>query len=430
MEGAPIDLGHSEGLPPEELAGAGIPYTLSLRAVEIEYWNGFPAYRDPREPAFAQWCDHLARTVCRPDDPNLLGYFLVDAPCWNRHPAGAGYPASELPAIAEAYYRITTEAIRRHDPNHLILGDRYGTRAGVPEVVLDAMAPHVDVLSVQTFPGPDPASLDAALEQIGRWHERTNRPVLIADTGNWCPTVMSPERTGSARDQRERGAGYTASAEAFAARPWCLGWHWCGWLENPQRGFGLKDPWDEPYRDLTDQVTETNRHLQEQVNHDESDRTAPSTPSDDHAASGPTMSVLARRVLLRGPMRRRLVPPGPGPLRPAVQLGRVVRGPLGSAVSAAKTGTVSLSVSVACCSRRTRRWRSGEGDVATVHLLLLAVGLRVLVACGVNVSALRGKGPGRWFGVGRRGCGPGLWMRGEGAVVWGRLPGASGRARC
>ncbi|MEU2360035.1 hypothetical protein ACFU90_04145 [Streptomyces noursei] len=286
VEGVPIDLGHSEGLSPEELAGAGIPYTLSLRAVEIEYWNGFPAYRDPREPAFAQWCDHLARTVCRPDDPNLLGYFLVDAPCWNRHPAGAGYPASELPAIAEAYYRITTEAIRRHDPNHLILGDRYGTRAGVPEVVLDAMAPHVDVLSVQTFPGPDPASLDAALEQIGRWHERTNRPVLIADTGNWCPTVMSPERTGSARDQRERGAGYTASAEAFAARPWCLGWHWCGWLENPQRGFGLKDPWDEPYRDLTDQVTETNRHLQEQVNHDESDRTAPSTPSDDHAGAG------------------------------------------------------------------------------------------------------------------------------------------------
>ncbi|MCZ0975277.1 hypothetical protein O1L55_36500 [Streptomyces albulus] len=278
VEGVPIDLGHSEGLSPEELAGAGIPYTLSLRAVEIEYWNGFPAYRDPREPAFAQWCDHLARTVCRPDDPNLLGYFLVDAPCWNRHPAGAGYPASELPAIAEAYYRITTEAIRRHDPNHLILGDRYGTRAGVPEVVLDAMAPHVDVLSVQTFPGPDPASLDAALEQIGRWHERTNRPVLIADTGNWCPTVMSPERTGSARDQRERGAGYTASAEAFAARPWCLGWHWCGWLENPQRGFGLKDPWDEPYRDLTDQVTETNRHLQERANHDESDRTAPSTP--------------------------------------------------------------------------------------------------------------------------------------------------------
>lgn len=271
-EGAVVDLGHSEGLPPGELADLGIPYTVSLRVAETEYWNGFPAYRDPRDPAFAQWCDHLARTLCRPDDPNLVGYFLVDAPCWGRHPTGAGYAAAELPAIAEAYYRVATDAIRRHDANHLILGDRYGTRAGVPDAVLDAMAPYVDVLSVQTFPGLDPSRLDAALDRIGRWHERTTRPVLIADTGNWCPTVMSPGRSGSARNQSERGAGYAASAEAFAARPWCIGWHWCGWLENPHRGFGLKDPWDEPYRDLTDRVMETNRRLQERLGHDEAAR--------------------------------------------------------------------------------------------------------------------------------------------------------------
>ncbi|MEU9440816.1 hypothetical protein AB0D42_07790 [Streptomyces sp. NPDC048304] len=41
----------------------------------------------------------------------------------------------------------------------------------------------------------------------------------------------------------------------FAARSWCLRWHWCNWLANPHRGFGLKDPWDEPYRDLTGAVT-------------------------------------------------------------------------------------------------------------------------------------------------------------------------------
>ncbi len=262
----PVDLQHSEGPGAAELAGTGMPYTLSLRVAEIEHWNGHPAYRDPRDPAFAQWCDHLARTVCRPQDPDLLGYFLVDVPCWHPHPTGAGFPASELPRIAEAYYRVAAEAIRRHDPHHLILGDRYGSRAGVPDAVLDAAAPYIDVLSVQTFPGSgtDPALVQAACDRVEGWHERTGRPVLIADTGNWCPTTMSPHRTGSARDQAERGAGYTALAEAFAARPWCLGWHWCSWLENPHRGFGLKDPWDEPYRDLTEQVAATNRRLTEQ----------------------------------------------------------------------------------------------------------------------------------------------------------------------
>ncbi|WP_158168417.1 agarase [Mycolicibacterium smegmatis] len=260
-DGGAVDLGHSEGLPADDVAALGIPFTLSLRVAEIEHWNGHPAYRDPRGPAFAQWCDHLARITCRPDDPNLLGYFLVDVPCWGRHPTGAGYPPGELAAIADAYYRTATEAIRRHDPHHLILGDRYGTRHPVPDAVLDAAAPYVDVLSVQTFPGPGADRLHAALEIIGRWHVRTGRPVLIADTGNWCPTVMRPDRTGWASDQRDRGAGYAAAAEAFTARPWCLGWHWCGWLENPHRGFGLKDPWDEPYTDLTEVVRQTNLRL-------------------------------------------------------------------------------------------------------------------------------------------------------------------------
>ncbi|MFD9734654.1 agarase [Umezawaea sp. NPDC059074] len=261
VHGRRVDIGHSEGLSGDDLASAGVPYTLSLRVAEIERWNGHPAFRDPRDPAFAQWCDHLARTTCRPDDPNLLGYFLVDGPAWSGHPAGGGYPEAELAEIAGAYYRVAAEAIRRHDPHHLVLGDRYGTVAGVPDVVLDAMAPHVDVLSVQTFPGLDRAALDAVTDRIDGWHERTGRPVLIADTGNWCPTTMSPDRTGSARDQAERGVGYAMVAENFAARPWCLGWHWCGWVENPHRGFGLKDPWDEPYRDLVDVVTETNARL-------------------------------------------------------------------------------------------------------------------------------------------------------------------------
>lgn len=254
-EGHRVDLGHSEGLPADLLAEAGLPYTLSLRVAETEHWNGVPAFRDPREPAFAQWCDHLARTICRPGDPNLLGYFLVDVPTWD------GYHPAELASVAEAYYRVAAEAIRRHDPDHLILGDRYGMRAGLPEPVLDAAAPHIDVLSVQLFPGPDPARLDAALATIDGWHERTGRPVLIADTGNWCPTAMNPHRTGWARDQRERGALYRRTAEALAARPWCLGWHWCSWLENPHRGFGIKDPWDEPYAELVDAMTETNQRL-------------------------------------------------------------------------------------------------------------------------------------------------------------------------
>ncbi|MFI5783888.1 agarase [Nocardia sp. NPDC051570] len=259
--GKPVDIGHSAGLSADELSAAGLPYTISLRVAEIEHWNGFPAFRDPREPAFAQWCDYLARTLCRPDDPNLLGYFLVDVPSWEMHPTGTGFARTELKTIAHAYYRAATEAIRRHDPQHLILGDRYGLRAGVPEQVLDIVPEYVDVLSVQAFPGVATERIAAAVDTIAGWHRRTGLPVLMADTGNWCPTRMSPHHTGSARNQAERGLGYTRTAEALAASPWCVGWHWCGWVENPLRGFGIKDPWDEPYTDLTEAMRTTNARI-------------------------------------------------------------------------------------------------------------------------------------------------------------------------
>jgi hypothetical protein len=256
-----VDLGHSDPIAGAELAGLGMPYTLSLRVAEIEHWNGYPAYRDPRDPAFAQWCDYLARTICRPDDENLLGYFLVDGPGWQGHPSGRGFPADELPAIAEAYYRVACEAIRRHDPHHLILGDRHGMRAGVPEPVLDALAGHVDVLSVQTFPGLDQDRIDAVAAVLDGYSARTGLPILIADTGNWCPTKLSPDRTGSAHSQAERGVGYRRLVTTFSGRPWCLGVHWCSWIENPHRGFGLKDPWDEPYADLTGEVSAVNAEV-------------------------------------------------------------------------------------------------------------------------------------------------------------------------
>jgi hypothetical protein len=45
--------------------------------------------------------------------------------------------------------KSTHAAIRRYDSNHLILGDRYLGQRHVPDCVLEAMRPTVDVLSVQ-----------------------------------------------------------------------------------------------------------------------------------------------------------------------------------------------------------------------------------------------------------------------------------------
>jgi hypothetical protein len=272
--GDPIDLGHSTPWPAADLRSAGLPYVAQLRVQEIEDWNGYPAFRPmggDKVGDFEVWCDYLARSVAgeHADSPDLLGYFLVDIPAWLPHASGADFPElrgldpagrdKKLYDVASRYYETIVTAIRRYDPDHLVLGDRYNGNKGIPEPVLRAMAPFVDVLSVQYFSDPTPEGRIRMRDDLAGWSEQTGgKPVVIADIGNWTPTELNPHRTGLP-SQAARGEDYGAALDAVRGEPWFAGWHWCAYVENTGRGWGLKDPWDEPYRDLVGPVAEHNR---------------------------------------------------------------------------------------------------------------------------------------------------------------------------
>lgn len=269
--GDPIDLKHSEQWTAAELRGAGMPYVAQVRVAEIEDWNGHPAFR-PLDDDFVDWCDHLGRAIAaeHADSPDLLGYFLVDIPAWLPHASGRDFaelaglePGARERAlydVASRYYETIATALRRYDPHHLILGDRFNGNKGIPEPVLRAMAPHVDVLSVQYFTEPTDESRRGMRDDLARWRAQCgDKPVIVADIGNWTPTELDPHREGLP-DHAARGADYGAAMEVLLDEPWFAGWHWCGYVENTGgRGWGLKDPWDEPYRPLTDAITEHNR---------------------------------------------------------------------------------------------------------------------------------------------------------------------------
>ncbi|MDN4072933.1 hypothetical protein [Fictibacillus terranigra] len=46
---------------------------------------------------------------------------------------------------------------------------------------------------------------------------------------------------------------------------WFLGWHWCADLENKARGWGIKDPYDEPYADFVDPVKDYNKGVYQKI---------------------------------------------------------------------------------------------------------------------------------------------------------------------
>jgi hypothetical protein len=275
--GDPINLGHSTSWAAVDYKHADMPYCLQIRVSEFEDWNGQPVYPDVFSHEFDLYCEYLARSICadHSDSKNLIGYFLVDIPAWIRHASGRDFPSlkdlnekersDKLFEVASKYYETITKHFRKYDPNHLILGDRYNGNKGIPIEVLQAMKPYVDVLSVQYFTSPNEEGYQKMKEELAQWQQITDKPVIIADIGNWCQTCMNPNRVSDIKDQAGRAADYIASLSSVLNEPWFLGWHWCAHLENKARGWGIKDPYDVPYADFINPVKEFNKNVYQNI---------------------------------------------------------------------------------------------------------------------------------------------------------------------
>jgi len=276
--GDPIDLGHStQQWSAADFKIANMPYALLLRVGEIEDWKRQPTFPDVYDPDFDVYCEYLARSICfdNADNKNLLGYFLGDIPSWLPHASGRFFDGfsgltgdaydKKLFEVATKYYETITKHIKTYDKNHLILGDRYNGNKGIPTPALEAMKPFVDVLSIQYFSGPTMDNHISMRNSFAEWQKITGKPVLNADLGNWTATKLNPNRSTGLDSQAERGQNYVDSLSTLIEEDWFIGWHWCAYVENTARGWGIKDPWDEPYQDFVEPVTAFNKHIYDKV---------------------------------------------------------------------------------------------------------------------------------------------------------------------
>ena len=166
-----------------------MPYCHLLPFTESHQWEKHPVNYDFRGSEWKELCDYVARDHCAElsEDPNLIGYFYSDCPMWIHRRAHSAWRGpifdperlrtaagrKELRELATIYYRTTYEAIRRYDPHHLILGDRYEANAPIAMEVVEAALPYVDVPSFQDFRNP--------IVHLRDWHQQTGKPVLLAD---------------------------------------------------------------------------------------------------------------------------------------------------------------------------------------------------------------------------------------------------------
>ncbi|MDZ8119087.1 hypothetical protein [Pontiella agarivorans] len=173
---------------------------------------------------------------------------------------------SFMPQIADQWYRLHYELIRKYDPNHLIFGDKNWITWHYP-YVLDALAKYVDVVSIQAY---------------GRWaddkkvtdhiFEVTGKPIFNGDGSHGVANEHQQEygvkgfRTG-AENIKEVAALYKETVEQMMATPYVVGWHHCGCLQqwdpaergdSPKNENGFMDPFENYITEWTDVIRDTN----------------------------------------------------------------------------------------------------------------------------------------------------------------------------
>ena len=264
--------------------GQGRPGTAFLRWPLGQTFLGLP---DVYSQKFADDIDASANTQCTPrkNDPLLIGYFVGNEPPWNgRESELCGLILSGPDSATKAklketlvqgdtpirrrefilrcfarYLEIICGAVRKYDPNHLLLGIRFGGKMADEALV---MARIFDVCSINVYEY-EPT------KQIIRAARLSDRPVLIGEYHIGVPADGLAAGLVQAKDQAERGVAYRYYVEQAASLEWFLGAYWFQWRDEPVLGrmdgenynIGFVDVTDRPYAELIEAAKITHKRL-------------------------------------------------------------------------------------------------------------------------------------------------------------------------
>ena len=149
-----------------------------------------------------------------------------------------------LEIIAEQFYSVVGSAQRKHDPRHLVFGDRY-LLGDHPMGVLRQAAKWIDAVAVQ--PGDlyaplYPPSTRFAVDEFRRIHEVTEKPILICDHAISFPTSSHPRTIfEQVPNEGEAALSIVRFIDAAFAESYVIGYLKCQYIDRPSNfGRGLR----------------------------------------------------------------------------------------------------------------------------------------------------------------------------------------------
>lgn len=263
-------------------------YVATLNGWGIE--TGIMGMPDVYAPDYVANVDAAAARQCAPrkDDPYLLGYFIGNEPPWpnreselvnsilngeatqmqtelKKYLTKEDTPERRKDFVYNTYskfIRIVNAAIRKHDPNHLNLGIRFGGSA--PDDIIKA-SKGFDVFSLNIY------GYEANPNTLQKIYDFTGLPIIIGEFHFGTPGRGLAPGLAQTSNQEERGVAYRYYVENAAAHPALIGTHWFQWIDQPSTGrddgenynIGFLDVTDRPYPELINAAKETFKRLLE-----------------------------------------------------------------------------------------------------------------------------------------------------------------------
>lgn len=132
--------------------------------------------------------------------------------------------------VAERYYRIVSEALRKNDSNHMYLGSRLHGSAKNLETVLKAAGTYCDIVSINYYGDWTPRE-----NWMTNWGEWAGKPFMITEFYTKGMDVGLANTTGAGytvRTQLDRAYAYQHFCLHLLNSPHCVGWHWFKYQDN------------------------------------------------------------------------------------------------------------------------------------------------------------------------------------------------------
>ncbi|MGH7213661.1 MAG: hypothetical protein ACREIT_02705 [Tepidisphaeraceae bacterium] len=238
---------HFDNLPPDD------PNRQQVMRVIQSVWTNLDNFNTDWQVRLSDWKEVEAWTTL-PHPPTGAYGRLFSA--WLSH-------------LAADYFRITTQLIRKHDPNHLILGVRF--KGYAPLEVVRASKGYTDAQSINYYVSD--GRLD--LELFRMMTEQSEQPVMIGEYSFHSLDGRSGNRNtvgfaAQVLDQQARADGYRLMTTRLARVPYVIGCDWFQWSDEPPSGrshdgedvnFGVVDVDDRPYELLVDAIRKTSPRL-------------------------------------------------------------------------------------------------------------------------------------------------------------------------